>query len=756
MAGTTVVSDDPPPLSTADYDFGLSVPPLDTAFFSQHFLDNDGALGDNQDDVVIDDLDFGFSFDDLDLPSAEELDDLLNPRHIFECDTQPRQDANFPQLAPNLDQLHGVFKSASSELRHISREGDFAGDSSSSGSGVLTSVSPGLESHQVSGYLNVPSPESNGGISGNCCGDAKLLNCPSPESRGSGNCGSNVSEDSTDGVTRSVSSSPNLNNRAIRTEVINERIKLEKPPQDSANGSLFKRKKDCEGLPSDTVESRINKCRKSCSDSENNNNNNINGGLSEGEERRKARLMRNRESAQLSRQRKKHYVEELEDKVKRMHSTIQDLNAKISYFMADNAALRQQMGGSATVPPPPMVPPPPGTYPHPAFMYPWMPCAPSYMMKPQGSQVPLVPIPRLKPQQPAPASKATKKVESKKNERPKTKKVASVSFLGLLFFIFLFGCLVPMINLKYGGVRETLTGGESYTGGEFYEKHRGKVLLVNGTDYGKNYGDRRDFIGKSSVHCGQRGHDSGGKPNADEFVLLSNGSEPLVASLYVPRNDKLVKIDGNLIIHSVLASEKAMSSHGKKGGETSLAVPGELRPYIPVPGMQSNGVLHPHLRALGSGSADRDSRKPKATDGRLQQWFREGLAASASGAIVSAATRNISEEQNQNSTHVSKGRNRRILHGLPVRLPKSSHNISRQDTGKTPQKGNLNGNKSSAPMVVSVLVDPREVGDADIDGVMGRKALSRIFVVVLVDSVKYVTYSCMLPFKGSATHLVTT
>ena len=43
-------------------------------------------------------------------------------------------------------------------------------------------------------------------------------------------------------------------------------------------------------------------------------------------------------------------------------------------------------------------------------------------------------------------------------------------------------------------------------------------------------------------------------------------------------------------------------------------------------------------------------------------------------------------------------------------------------------------------MVVSVLVDPREVGDGDVDGMMRPKSLSWIFVVVLIDSVKYVTY----------------
>ncbi|KAK4432042.1 bZIP transcription factor 17 [Sesamum alatum] len=767
MAEATVVAVDlpPPPPETTECDSGLSIPPLDTAFFSQQLVDDDG---DNQHDVVIDDLDFDFDIDDLWLPSSDDLDDLLNTDPLQDFDAEPGSDSNFSQFEPNLDQLYGFFKSTSSELRHIYGDGDFLGDRSPNGSGILNSASPGLESNQISGYLNVQSPESNGsnrGIPENCGGNADVLDCPSPESQSSGNCGSNVSENSNNNVNRSVSSPGNSNNSSSRTGVVDQKIKLEEPSKNKVNSSLLKRKKDCGDLLNNTVESRINKCRKSNFNSENNDNTDAKAGSSEEEEKKKARLMRNRESAQLSRQRKKHYVQELEDKVKMMNSTIQDLNAKISYFMAENATLRQQMCGGA-VPPPPMVPPP-GMYPHPAMMYPWMPGAPPYMVKPQGSQVPLVPIPRLKPQQPAQAPKGPKKAESKKKEGPKTKKVAGVSFLGLLFFIMLFGGLVPLVNMRYGGVRESLMGGESYVGSGYYEKHHGRILMLNGTEYGEKYGDIRDY------NC-KRDHDSGGKPSSYEFVQVGNVSEPLVASLYVPRNDKLVKIDGNLIIHSVLASEKAMSSHGERGGETGLAIPGDLSP-IPVPGMGRNGARYSHLRALAAGSTDKENKNSKATDGRLQQWFREGLAGpmlssgmctevfqfdvspvSASGAIVPATTsRNISKEQNQNSTHLSKGRNRRILHSLPIPLPESSHNISRQHTGQNSQKENLNRNNSTLPMVVSVLVDPREAADVDVDGVMGTKSHSRIFVVVLVDSVKYVTYSCMLPFKGSAPHLVT-
>lgn len=637
MSEATVVAVDPqmePPPEFGDFTSSLQIAPLDDGFFSHHVFNDDGVAGENgRDDVVaLEDLDFDFSFDDLGLPPADDLDHLLNPSQLRHFHSQPVADPSFAQIGSNYDQMHSIFKSSSSELRHLSGDGDFSGNRSCDGSGLMNSASPDTESQQISGYLNMPSPESNGsnrGSAENCDGDEKRLNCPSPDSQGSGNFESHVSEDSNNCVARSVSSSPNSSNSSVRNSVVDQKVKLEVPASNNSSISLLKRKKLGEDLTN--RDSRI-KYRKSNCNAENNNSSNSNEGLSEEDEKKKARLLRNRESAQLSRQRKKHYVEELEDKVRSMHSTIQDLNSKISYFMAENATLRQQMGGGgapATAPPavapPPMAPPPPGMYTHPAMMYPWMPYAQPYMMKSQGSQVPLVPIPRLKPQQPPHAPKTSnKKVESKKNDGPKTKKVAGVSFLGLLFFIMLFGGLAPMVNVRYGGAREAFTGREGYIAGGFSDKHRGRVLMVNGSEFDENHGGSRDYSSNSGVHHGQRGQGNSGDPSADESVRLENGSEPLAASLYVPRNDKLVKIDGNLIIHSVLASEKAMASNRNGGGETGLAVPGDLAPAIPGQDVGRNGARYPLLRALGA--VDKDGVKSTATDGRLQQWFREGLA----------------------------------------------------------------------------------------------------------------------------------
>lgn len=606
-------------IATNDFEQTLAIPPLDPIFFSTN-----PDLSDNFISFDADVEDFDFTFDDL----------FLN----------------------NSTNSTSTSSSSRSKQLHLSSDPEICeeiGDQSSSGVRVLDTTSPEL--CDVSGFLNFPSSNSGefnqdcsqeSGCKGsdvvprvlNCSSPENLdvprvLNCSSPESgthnqevcgplssQGSGNFCSGGSEGlnypSPDSDIRDQSGESSLNSK------IDQKVKVE----ELGKNCLMKRKKENEDVNS---ELRTSKYRRSNVVENGDMLNGLNSTNDE-EEKRKARLMRNRESAQLSRQRKKHYVEELEDKVRAMHSTIQDLNAKISYVVAENATLRQQLSGGAVCPP---QVPPPGMYPHPPMApmgYPWMPCPP-YVVKSQGSQVPLVPIPRLKPQQPPTVSTPkTKKVESKKSDG-KTKKVASVSLLGLLFFILLFGGLLPMVNVNYGRIRVSFSGGSDY-----FENRHGRVLTVNdhvnGTNHNigigfskEKFGGGKDFTDPSN--CEHKGG-SHPLPGSDEFVRLGNASEPLVASLYVPRNDKLVKIDGNLIIHSILASEKAMASRDepktKSSEATGLAV--ALAPVGSIPGMGRNGRQPHFYKALPSGSAGKDNLESPAADGKLQQWFREGLA----------------------------------------------------------------------------------------------------------------------------------
>ncbi|KAI3525966.1 hypothetical protein L1887_05105 [Cichorium endivia] len=706
MAETQAVAD---PLAS------LPIQPLSSSIFSDDLTYPDDFLS-------FDNGDFDITFDDIQLPSDTE--------DFFNSTFNPTNPIDLSSSDPEFN--------------------DFVSDPE-----TVVAESGNLTEHQgsdVSGFLNIPSPDNSG--KGFAEEALMVLDSLSPESRtenpvssqGSGNCGSAGSDAAMN------CPSPDSGN-----SVVDQKVKRE-----SGSNFVLKRKKETSDGNS---ESRTVKYQRSNGTSTTTENSNEIDGK---DEKKKARLIRNRESAQLSRQRKKHYVEELEDKVRAMHSTIQDLNARITYFAAENATLRQQMvagGGGVVCSPPVMYPPHPAM---PPMGYPWMPCAP-YVVKSQGSQVPLVPIPRLKPQQPT-SSQKSKKVEVKKTEattttktKTKTKKVASISFLGLFLFIVLFGGLVPIMNVKFSGVTDGGYSGVSKDYKFYDHQHPGRVLMgedrVNGTNH-------RTGIGSG------RSHDH-------------NASEPLVASLYVPRNDKLVKIDGNLIIHSVLASEKAMASMEEQGmtkkEDTGLAVALDLVPAISVPTVGRNGGRQPHMYRTSSDrqrvlSSDKEKLKSKHADGKLQQWFREGLAgpmlssgmctevfqfdvsvASGTGAIVPATSVvNITAEDRQNSTYITTVKNRRILHGLPI--PLSTTNITKEQVaGNDSKHEEHHKNKSVSSMVVSVLFDPREGGDGggDVEGMMGGpKSFSRIFVVVLLDSVKYVTYSCMLPLKG-ASHLVT-
>lgn len=130
--------------------------------------------------------------------------------------------------------------------------------------------------------------------------------------------------------------------------------------------------------------------------------------------------------------------------------------------------------------------------------------------------------------------------------------------------------------------------------------------------------------------------------------------------------------------------------------------------------------------------------------------------AAASGAIIPASSvSNVTTEQRQNTTRVNKGKNRRTLNNLPAPFSRThNNNITEDHVRRNLQKDKFQGNRSVSSMVVSVLVDPREGGESEVvDGMIRPKSLSRIFVVVLLDSVKYVTYSCVLPRAGP--HLVT-
>jgi len=143
------------------------------------------------------------------------------------------------------------------------------------------------------------------------------------------------------------------------------------------------------------------------------------------------------------------------------------------------------------------------------------------------------------------------------------------------------------------------------------------------------------------------------------------------------------------------------------------------------------------------------------SSGLCTEVFQFDVSATSPGVIIPASSIvNTSRAHGRNATRLNKGKNRRILGDLRVPLSGSNFNITEEPV-RNPRKDSFPGNnKTSSSMVVSVLIDPREAGDSEVDGVITPKSMSRIFVSVVLDSVKYVTYSCVLPHAGP--HLVST
>ncbi|KAK6791898.1 hypothetical protein RDI58_010979 [Solanum bulbocastanum] len=143
----------------------------------------------------------------------------------------------------------------------------------------------------------------------------------------------------------------NLGNNSVKGGVVEHKLKLEGVNANISNCSYLLKRKKSSKEPNDVSKHQTSTI---FSLSENVNNDEDKKGM--------ARKIRNRGSAHLSRQRKEHYVKELENNFRIFHSTIQHLNANLSYAMAENVTLKAQLRGTGV---PAQVSPPPGIYPYP-------------------------------------------------------------------------------------------------------------------------------------------------------------------------------------------------------------------------------------------------------------------------------------------------------------------------------------------------------------------------------------------------------
>ncbi|XP_024371305.1 uncharacterized protein [Physcomitrium patens] len=342
----------------------------------------------------------------------------------------------------------------------------------------------------------------------------------------------------------------------------------------------------------------------------------------EDDEKRRARLMRNRESAQLSRQRKKVYVDELEGKLRTMTATVADLNATISHLTAENLNLRRQLG--YYYPAPGVCPPRPGMPMQvlPMGPYPGMVAGrPMYL----GGQMPPVPIPRMKTQTPARSTKraktgATNEGGDRKRVKLKAAGAASVAVMGLLCVAMLFGSVDPGLkgssgvkdNTRVGSVRvgaRVLASWDeagnplNHIGVSSWDNEPGWLPLREG-EYGPEregvpsihtrlaseklqYAPEKsqipktelEFSAQQSVHGNETlglSAEQRRQPPSDYFssgkapllmgseMVPSNTSQSFAASVFVPGANGLVKVDGNLIIQAIMAGDRAAKKQSEK------------------------------------------------------------------------------------------------------------------------------------------------------------------------------------------------
>ncbi|KAG6555050.1 hypothetical protein Mapa_003083 [Marchantia paleacea] len=572
-------------------------------------------------------------------------------------------------------------------------------------------------------------------------------------------------------------------------------------------------------------------------------------GGEEDDEKRQARLMRNRESAQLSRQRKKVYVDELEGRLRTMAATIAELTATITHLTAENVNLRRQLGFFYQ-------PARPGGG-MPIMQYPGL-VRPVY----PGAPMPPVPIPRLKPQQSLTKTPKRAKSTREPGEKKKVKKVASlatVGVMGLLCITMLLGPFdwgsstvssgtthihVGNAQIRVGGrvltswneesenlrnmtprepwadggggnighVNTAGAGGRNGMGG----RARSRIDRRNGNILRRNVTAGSERVWQSCSECYNRRDEPRTAPNLVEKLVATNVSEQV--SLIVPRNNRLIKVDGNLIIRAVMAGDKAAEDSGKEEhssqeGENgrgqvkqdlsrssrSPPTPADHRliKAISTQAQEGGGIVvgERQSRNIGAIREDENVQKPTYKSDALASvsatpTFSQLVLGSLAGPVLSTGmctevfrfdtsptrtapntetsrgSSSVAEDQvsgvgeentSAKTTEEPSTRKKRDPYAVP--LPP----IRRQDgNGTEPvvdkvfkgQQSDTEGHDAST-MVVSVFTGPQDVSaEESRTGGGPAKGLSQIFVVVLVDSVKYITYSCMLPPTGSQVHVV--
>lgn len=311
-----------------------------------------------------------------------------------------------------------------------------------------------------------------------------------------------------------------------------------------------------------------------------------------------------------------------------------------------------------------------------------------------GGQMPPVPIPRIKTQTPARSSKraksgTTKEGGDKKRTKLKAAGAASMAVMGLLCVAMVFGSFDHGLN-GTTGVDDMSRVGNVRVGGRVLTSWNESANPLNNSGFSKwDYGP-----GWAPLEPGEQGPEREGVPSAHtrpasenpaenpgtgidssidgngtvatssspnyfssvktplligSDVVPGNTSQSFAASVFIPGANGLVKVDGNLIIHAVMAGDKAAKKQSEKKRKCGSKKKKEKKKQVglsavkklPVNGQDKlasresrvvkNATTGPFVTArplpgkVNSVVETSNTISPVLRAGSLQQWMLGGL-----------------------------------------------------------------------------------------------------------------------------------
>ncbi|KAL3144021.1 hypothetical protein ABBQ32_003825 [Trebouxia sp. C0010 RCD-2024] len=468
----------------------------------------------------------------------------------------------------------------------------------------------------------------------------------------------------------------------------------------------------------------------------------------EEEHKRMARMQRNRESAQQSRQRKRMQMDEVEQRCEHLKQQNSQLHQVVGRLTAETMGLKQQLVHVCQQTGHPLPPPPP------AAMHPY---GFGQMGLPMLVPAPKVPIQKMPPSRPAPASShmpsgtasqrpaaaQSSGQPSKARKRAKQAAGASTVLLALFSFVVFLGPLGPAAGPRLSGSTPAL--GHPHSAG----------LLPGSASMGGHIGSGRVLMG-----IGSNASDAQEVP----FSLQHNQTAlalPVEDSLFLPDEGLSMAEDSQeAVVGDNFSGQGKVVSPGRWGGVLEAAPVAPIKSLVLRPSNKQAEVQA--LQGLKDLAplvlySQRDQGFSHATLPSGQSPWQTALPGTAeedvsslSGFRSPSMCKEVFQFEAQDTTAVQATQHvqRFLTAGSSMRgsgsiaLPPVPPVQDLDQARLTKSRRKTIGCGEDDPgVVVSVMLPAQAEGHP----VNEFTSLDQLYVVVLTPGVKYSTYSCLLP-----------